>query len=474
MPKPKRAANGNYRWPHEDVARHSRPFGAKYRDDKPATHSGGGSGSGVSKEIKARNKWRRTPIVTGSSLTNWDVKKAGKAAAHLQYGGKIRAEKQDINQAHQYRSDIGSYYDDYLKQLAAHSHQAQQFGAAASNQITGLQQGVTGLSTADLTGMQGQANQDAAARGTTAGDTSQMASNATAIRQALVGTFAGQQAGVNAARNNYASSLAHVVGPGQKLQAQAQALGNERKARQALTDTRGDVGAFKQKYKTETRASEAKNVLAGQIAGLGAATKAATLHETHRSHVADERAARARIKAASKAATRAAQAKGQHVNAYGYTDAQWQRFTPAHRQRIMKALKSTGKSTGKDSSSRGDRPSLNTNQRNKGVSEAAGLLTYAIKAKNGQPFIPGHKPQPKLNRSQALQKLRENVDVPSSEAIYSAVLDATFVGHLSQYTVDKLKRAGFSALDIADAVGVPTRRQWDKRVRQSHHGPMSR
>jgi hypothetical protein len=64
---------------------------------------------------------------------------------------------------------------------------------------SGCSRASPGSRRAGLTGLQNPANADAAARGATAGDLSPLASNAAAIRQALVGSFVAQQAGQTAA-----------------------------------------------------------------------------------------------------------------------------------------------------------------------------------------------------------------------------------------------------------------------------------
>jgi hypothetical protein len=281
----------------------------------------------------------------------------------VKYGPLEQQQKQTLGEEQTRARDTTGFYDQYLRQIAQHAQNVQSIGANAAQTGLGLQQGVTGLSQASLTGIQNPANADAAARGAQAGDLSGMASNAAAIRQSLVGSFVAQQAGQNAAAQDYADTQAHVVAPGQKLAGQAMAQGVVRKARDKITETTAERGADDALFRSNRRNDEAKNVLALQIAGVNAADKAAdntlatnTLKETTRSHKADEkeaakkrRADERKAKANQKKADADALAKGHQPNQYGVPADQWAKWSSSHRTRwIADFKKQTSTATGKD------------------------------------------------------------------------------------------------------------------------------
>jgi hypothetical protein len=86
------------------------------------------------------------------------------------------------------------------------------------------------------------------------------------LRQALTASFGAMLAGQGANASGYADTLAHVVGPGQKLQGVTRAQGDVTKAQQARSDLAKEKGSFEQQFEDEFKQNEAKNVLAGQIA----------------------------------------------------------------------------------------------------------------------------------------------------------------------------------------------------------------
>src|SRR4051812_985332 len=303
------------------------------------------------------------PIVAGSTTTERSLAHEAQAAMDVKYGPLEQQQKQTLGEEQTRARDTTGFYDQYLRQIAQHAQNVQSIGANAAQTGLGLQQGVTGLSQAGLAGIQNPANADAAARGAQAGDLSGMASNAAAIRQSLVGSFVAQQAGQNAAAQDYADTQAHVVAPGQKLAGQAMGQGVARRAREKTTETPAERGADDALFRSNRRNDEAKNVLALQIAGVNAADKAAdntlaanTLKETTRSHKVDEkeaakkrRADDRKAKANKKRADADARAKGHQPNQSGAPADQWAKWSSSHRTRwIADFKKQTSTATGKD------------------------------------------------------------------------------------------------------------------------------
>src|SRR4051812_47620742 len=167
----------------------------------------------------------RAPIVPGSSINNKTLARTTRAAMDVKYGPLQAQQGRDIRRSQNYARDVGGqggFYDQYLKQLAQHTANVNTIAGQANQAAGALPAQVTGLAQADLGSLQGQANAGAAVRGMgPAADLTPMASDATAVRQAMTGSFAAQQVAQNAAAQTYADTLAHVVGPTQKLAGQA-------------------------------------------------------------------------------------------------------------------------------------------------------------------------------------------------------------------------------------------------------------
>lgn len=404
------------------------------------------------------------PVVPGGTLTRGQLRTQANAATRVRYGPLEAQQRQQVGEAQTYQRDIGGYYDQYLNQVAQQAASVKSISNDANAAMARLQGGVTGLAAADLTGIQGQANRDARARGVTAGDQTQMASNAAAVRQALVGTFAAEQAGRGDAAARYSNMLARVVAPGQKLQAVAQAAGRVRQAQEAQGTTAREKGAFKLTQRQALRSDEAKNVLARQIAGVSAAGKQATLTETVRSHKANERAARARIQAGREtAADRSAIAQGK-INAYGYSDQAWRAMTVDRRRQIIAQSKAA---KGKGAGAGGKGPKLlGPGPAGTGITQVALLKQLAQKARAGQPFDPAHKAGGRgpLNRRDAAVKLIAYSGTKlKNPVLASAALDAAYDGVLGDVTVQRLRAAGYRPNQVAQALGVQTAAQRSKR-----------
>ena len=317
--------------------------------------------SSAQRSTRQMNTRLAQPIVPGSTTTERDLAREAQAAMGVQFGDVERQQQRVLGEEKQRQVDMGGFYDDYLGELERHRLNSQQIGQAAGQQMQNMQAGVTGLAAADLTQLNQAATKDAEARGATPGDLAQMASNAAAVRQGLVGSFVARQANENAAQQGAASLLSRVVGPGQKLWAQARGQGRIRQAEEDITGTAAKRGAADVQYRAGVRGEEAKNVLARQVAGLEAAETKAKLGletrrvtETERANRADETAAerRAREKREADALkdaekSRVDAAKGREPNKYGIPADQWARWSTSHRQREMDKFNKSSGSRGK-------------------------------------------------------------------------------------------------------------------------------
>jgi hypothetical protein len=80
------------------------------------------------------------------------------------------------------------------------------------------------------------------------------------VRQALQGGLGALIAQQGLSAGNQASNLAQVVGPGQRLQAQAQNMRQQGALGEQLTGLKGQEGSFAQQFIDSLTQDEAKNI----------------------------------------------------------------------------------------------------------------------------------------------------------------------------------------------------------------------
>jgi hypothetical protein len=320
------------------------------------------------------------------------------------------------------------------------------------------------------------------------------------LRQALTASFGAMLAGQGANASSYADTLAHVVGPGQKLQGLTRAQGDVTKAQQARSDLAREKGSFEQQFEDEFKQNEAKNVLAGQIAqvntdqkqqqidiqrgnqkiaaaalNVNAAAKQATtpeakeaakfgrsLHDWRmlgphgRQAVKD---AQAKKDAANKRAAKGPKSPDVITSGAfaGYTKDQVAKLPQSEKNRLISDYNRAAHPGAKGKNGKKPQgPDWQTSaQQGQGASDAVNLKDLANRAKTGKPFVPGHAAQPPLDRHQAAAKIQQSAKI-RDPILLTAALDAAYDGHLSRVTVRKLIAAGYKPSRIASALGVPT------------------
>jgi hypothetical protein len=210
----------------------------------------------------AKHQVNAAPIVPGSSINNKTLGRQSRAAVTEKYGPAETAGRQAVTDATRHQGDLagpGGFYDQYLAQLAEHKKNVDAANTAAQGQVANL---------GNITGPQVASTGDQA----NAGDEK----NAAAVRSALLGALQGALVGQGAAASTYADTLAHVVGPGQKLTATENAGREITKAKGSLADLKREEGAYRTDFEDTARQNETKNVLSAQALGLDAAKIAAT------------------------------------------------------------------------------------------------------------------------------------------------------------------------------------------------------
>jgi hypothetical protein len=390
--------------------------------------------SPAQRQQRGQNAYNNAPVVPGSSLTNRQADTQAQTATQVQYGPQEAALKGIAR-------DTPGWYDQYLGALNDHTRNVQAYQAGAQAALQNTQAGITGLSQQGLSDLQGQAQASAAPRGATPADQSQMASNATAIRQALMGSFMAQQSSQGASANTYADTLANVVAPTQKFSAIAASRGK-------LSDLSRQEGAFKQSQRDTIAQNESKNVLAGQALGINAGKAAQD---------AKNAAANIDLKRGVDPVTgqplpqKAPTGYGPGapgMNKYGFTYDQWTAMDPKAQAKVR---------DGKGRNGAGAGPKwLPNSQMGEGLTQLTKLKDFANRAKSGSPFLAGHGEQSPLDRAAAGQKILAAAPSLKDPVLLTAALDAIYDQHLSASTVKALIAAGYMPSKVARTLGVPT------------------
>lgn len=391
---------------------------------------------------RALNQRLAQPIVPGSSTTQRDLAHQREAAVNLQYGPNA------VGASQLREKETGDWYDGYLAEIAKHAGNVQGFGQQAQDQIAGL------------TNIQGPTDaqpQDAQNQG--------IAAQAAAVRSALLGGLKTKIQGQATAANTYADTLAHVVAPGQKVQALTAARGNTDQLRQ-------QIGAYRTKYEGDARTEESKNVLARQALGVDI-TKA-------KSDAAAD-AANIDLKRGVDPVTGRALPKDPKTPSVitsgafaGYTKEQVAGMSPAHKQKLK-----TDYDAGKGKAKAGDPATQDAKNFYakygvKPVSTAAvssaqdaiqgttslvpqiadairkenkGISDIEVRKQAGRVLLTGQK------------GAKDSLAIPKTKGLWATVaLDLYFLkGRVSAGTADRLHKAGYSVktLGLTTATGRP-------------------
>jgi hypothetical protein len=238
------------------------------------------------------------PVTPGSSITRRQAMRMAKNATNVRYGGQETGVNQQIAQSQQLGRDQAGWYQQYLDALKGYQTDTQNRAAATNAAVQAEANSFRTLDQGNLTAQQQAMNADAANRGATVDPRlAQDASNASVVRQALQGGLGALIAQQGLSAGNQAANLAQVVGPGQRLQAQAQNMRQQGALGEQLTGLKGQEGSFAQQFIDSLTQDEAKNILAASIASGKDLTTQQRITETTRHNKASETNTRRSIKA---------------------------------------------------------------------------------------------------------------------------------------------------------------------------------
>lgn len=252
---------------------------------------------------REKNARLNAPVAPGSSLTNRQLGRDTKSYITQKYAQGDQAERQGIATQEGLNRDTTGWYDQYLNDLRTH---ARNIGTFADQNVAQTQGAGTGIANAGTQALAGQT--DPISRGINA--------QAADTRARYAGSFAGQASAVGTADKNYASTVANVVGPGQKLQAQVQGGRTLQTMREKATARADAKGADAQQYRSGRISEEQKIAAADAIAQGKSAVEAAKIAG---------RTTVAKINAGSKTPP-----------VPYYTWAQWKSMTPAQKRAAVK------------------------------------------------------------------------------------------------------------------------------------------
>jgi hypothetical protein len=424
----------------------------------------------------------RNPLLDPTTqLAGHSLAAAAAQLADEQIKPKVDAFNRQITSATTQGTALSSRAGDYYKQLAQ-----QAMGTVASQkalsdmlnaqtaQVGQQSQAAFGQMSADEQQRQGQ---DAALRGAgLGGDSSARVAGEIANDQGTAATL--QQGSANQAAQTGSSwaSLANAMSQAGQLRGQEVQGGllnrlatQQAQGRQQIADveaTRGDETAknltsLRQQAYENLVTNQGLNIkqqdLQNQLANIQADAQTATANRT----AADKRAAasiksREKIAAAAntsreRAAATGRNAQGQKVNQYGYTNAEWQKMSVAQRQAVIKSFKPGGK----NSSSSGGPKQATPQQQSTFRRDASSALAVANALKG--------KRQNRHAAAAALTTPSKQFPRGMDPLTASIALDVAYDGHISQYNVNRLHKAGISVSQLP----WPTRLQAERRSRRS-------
>ena len=252
---------------------------------------------------REKNARLNAPVAPGSSLTNRQLGRDTRSYITQKYAQGDQAERQGIATQEGLNRDTTGWYDQYLNDLRTH---ARNIGTFADQNVAQTQGAGQGIANAAGQALAGQS--DPISRGINA--------QAADTRARYAGSFAGQASAVGTADKNYASTVANVVGPGQKLQAQAQGGRTLQTLREKAAARADAKGADAQQYRSGRISEEQKIAAADAIAQGKSAVEAAKIAG---------RTTVAKINAGSKTPP-----------VPYYTWAQWKSMSPAEKRAAVK------------------------------------------------------------------------------------------------------------------------------------------
>jgi hypothetical protein len=260
-----------------------------------------------------------------------------KNATNVRYGGQEQGVDRQIANQQQQGVDLGGWYKQYLDELKGYQTSTTDRANATNAAVQAEGNSIRTLDQGELTAQQKAMAADAANRGATVDPKlAQDASNASVVRQALQGGLGALIASNGLTAGNRAGNLAQVVGPGQRLQAQAQNARQVGALQEQRTGLKGQEGSFAQQFIDSLRGDEAKNILAASIAAGKDLSTTLNRKETIRTHKANE-------KLRGESLTQQRQQAAGKVNQYGITDKKWRQMSREQRQQTIKDFRAKGK-----------------------------------------------------------------------------------------------------------------------------------
>jgi hypothetical protein len=378
------------------------------------------------------------PITPGSSITRRQAQRMAANAKNVRYGGQETGLAQQLAAAQQQGVDQSGWYQQYLDALKGYQQSTQERAAAANAAVQQQANSFRALDQGNLTAQQQAMQADAAQRGATVDpNLAARASDASVVRQALQGGLGALIASQGLSAGNRASNLAQVVGPGQRLQAQAQNMRQQGALREQQTSLKGQEGSFAQQFLDSLRGDEAKNILAASIASGKDLTAQERIKETVRHNKASEHNTAAQRRATAKA-------KGLTVNAYGYTAKQWAAFSPDQRRKIMAQVKKEQRAPGKGKDGKPTQGpgSISPSEENTIAKPVDNAASWARKLQR-QGKSQGQIRQLLLQGLSAKSSEGATLTIPKFDAYaVNAAMDLAFRGGLSPANVRALHRMG--------------------------------
>lgn len=409
--------------------------------------------------IAADNK---NPLLDPTTqLAGHSLIKAATDLADASIKPKVDAYNRQISSATTQGTALASRAGDYYKQLAQDALSRVASQKALGDMLNSQTAAVGQQSQAQFAQMgaaeQQREAQDTALRGVgLGGDSGSRVASEIAGQQGTAATL--QQAGANTAAQSGSAwaNLANAMGQAGQLrggEVQGQLLNRlatqQAQGRQQIADAESTRGDLTSENLTKLRQQAYENLVTNQ----GLNIKQQDLQNQLTNIQTDAATATANRKAANKRAQASIDARtnatGAKVNQYGYTTKDWQALSTSQRQKVIKDFKTTGKP--KSSS----RPQATPQQQSNFRRDASSALAVANALKG--------KKTDRHRAAAALTTPSKQFPKGLDPVTASVALDVAYDGHISQYNIDRLHKAGISVNQLP----WPTRRQWERNNRRA-------
>ena len=225
----------------------------------------------MSKALRARytaEARRDDPNELVRPLSPYLLDQETKSALNLKYGGQERQLNDQLGASAAQQARIGSWYDDYKRQIQASEQRVAQANAEAQQTLAGNAQRSTEADAANRQQIAAQQAQSAAMRGATTDPAAELkAAQAAAARRSTSDSQMALQTSQGTNARNFLIDRERIAEMA-KVGAHEQESSRERAVRQALQALEGEKGDYALQYRAQARQNERQNLATLEALGI--------------------------------------------------------------------------------------------------------------------------------------------------------------------------------------------------------------